>query len=79
MVFIAGGVGDRHRADKHLAGGERADQADAHFPVKPQRPNRRLDHVAESTGEAVAELGGGDCLVDSTCPVADVGIDDVRW
>ena len=65
VVFdVADAVDDAHRADEHLAGRERADQADAHLPVEAERPDRRLDHVAEAAGDAVAELlGGGDGLV----------------
>ena len=53
VVLVAGGVGDRHRADKDLPGRKRPDQPDPHLPVKPQRTNRGLDRMAETTGEAV--------------------------
>src|SRR5439155_27126122 len=60
---VADGVGDAHGADKHLAGRERPHQAHAHLPVEPQRSNRRLDQMAETAGDAVTELLGGDLLV----------------
>ena len=33
VLHAADAVGDAHRADEDLAGGERADQPDAHLPV----------------------------------------------
>ena len=64
FLGFADAIDEGHGADKDFPGGERGDDADAHFPVEAERGDGGFDEAAEAAGETLAEFGAGFFVVE---------------